>query len=305
MIEQNCESLPEALITVVDSTLTALSGGADSVRAGESEKMSKSRTGIAAEVAETLKGIQSCRDLQTWKLADGSIGSIADGNSVAELLTCLETRVAAYTGAISGSPGIGDQLKILGMLLPRWADDLISRGNGVLRGLSFVQAELGSRSTELQVVQRKLRRILEMNENMRARVETIREIFNTRQAELRPAEKMHAEKLRERRKGVIMLRRRLEELSAATRARTNEDRARRRNSEAAGRTGRGGAIGRLSMSPLAARRGSMDRSAVEIPGNDMTWTRLQRIKETLAQHTAGINMATERTAALWQQFGSM
>jgi hypothetical protein len=299
--DQNYEVLPEKLIRT-----SAVSPVGEGI-CGDDNAISfrRARTGVAAEVATTLEGIQNSRDLQTWTLGEGSIGAVGDAKSITDLLVCLETRVAAYTGAIAGTPGVGDQLKTLGMLLPRWADELISRGNGVLRGLSMIQAELGSRTTESQAVQRKLRRVLEMNENLSARVSTIREIINTRQAALNPAEKIRANKLRERRKNVIVLRRRIEELSAAVRARRNDDLSHRRKSEVAGTSGLDLAIGRLSMSPLATRRGSVGQGGMRAAEYDISWTRLQHIKEALAQHTSDINLATERTSALWQQFSSL
>jgi hypothetical protein len=303
---QNYEGLPEKLITVAESSSSALSPGMDAIREDDvAISFHRARTGVAAEVATMLKGVKTSRELQTWKIGEGSMGSVGNTKSITDLLVCLETRVAAYTGAIAGSPGVGDQLKTLGMLLPRWADELILRGHGVLRGLSAIKAELGSRTTESQALQRKLRRVLDMNENLRARVATIREIINARQAALSPAEKIRADKLRERRKKVLLLRRRIEELSAAVGARRNDDLLQRRKSEAVGSMGLNNAIGRLSMSPLATRRGSVGQVGMHAAENDVSWTRLQHIKETLAQHTSDINLATERTAALWQQFASM
>jgi hypothetical protein len=293
--------------------------GADGCAA--SAPTGRGQGGVARDVADALAAVQSGRDVQTWAVGAGSVGSVRDASSISDVLTCLETRVAAYTGADGGLAGVGDRLKSLGVLIPAWADEVSARSRGADRGIALVRGEFEARWTESDSLAVKLRRAAEMNENLRRRVNTLRQIHDARQSALSHAEVARHARLRERRRNVVAMRRKIEEISAAVRARaaaaTDEAASTPRlpDGNAMRSPARRNAIGSLSGSPLLSRRASCaygtgtghsgDRGGLSRDGGGLGAAQLQRVKEELVQQSASILAATERSQALWEKFATV
>lgn len=277
--------------------------------------------GSGLEVVETLQAVREARNVESWALGTGSIGSVADASSVSDVLTCLESRVMAYTGDDeSGRRGVGDELKTLGLVLPKWAGEVLSRAGRADGGMALVSGELEKRVTESEALAVKLRRVQEMNQNLRDRVDCLREIHSSRQSVLSNAEVARFAKLKKRRLHVAAMRRKIDEVSSAVSALTTaagDAAARQRLSDVgAMRTpGIDNSIGQLSISPLMNRRMSSPyrpaysegrrRGSTGVEQGDLSGAQLLRIKETLAEQSKNIHVATEKTNLLWQKFGSV
>jgi hypothetical protein len=313
MDDHHDDGLPEKLV----ATQTCVDQVVDDVPTSLDLRMDRRarrlvRNSVAAEIADTLSDIKALRDVQTWAVGAGSVGCVADALSVTDVLSCVEARVAAYTGSEGDGPsGVGDLLKVLGVLVPKWAEKVEQRAAAAGGGVDVVVRAYESLVSDAVGLSVKLRRAVEMNENLHARVNTIREILDARQSALTPAEKARRDKLKERRRRAAVTRRRLEELSAAVRV-ISSDAASRPYSGAMMPSGIA-SMGSRPMSndgggQLMRRRssiGSGGRVISSMGSSEITGVQLQRVKELLAQHSNSIADATERTTKLWQQFSAI
>lgn len=306
----------------VDGPMTALTGatqpGSNSDLDERTSKGRKNRRGVELDVTDALAAVRSRRDVKTWALGAGSVGSVREATSITDVLEFVENRVVAYTGGDNGTLGVCDLLKSLGVLVPKWADDVSRRARGANQGIALVKGESVARATEADALQVKLRRAVELNENLRARIDTLRQIHESRRSALSPAEVARHAKLKERRRFVAAMQRKIGEVSAAVRAASAKTEAASGRRYSASGSGMDNAIGSLSASPLTRRRastsvygsgGRMGRGAGSGgQGNgfgELTAAQLHRIKETLAQQSASILVATERAQALWEKFASV
>lgn len=268
------------------------------------------------EVMEAMQDMRMLDERQGWNVADGTLTSLNNANSISSVLSYLETRIAAYTGSKLQS-GVGDIVKSSAALIVDWTTDLEKQSRSNIRCAKVVQDEFQSADISSNVLRRKLDRAAELNENLRDRIEVLREIVESG-AGLSAAERERQLRLKEKKRRMLTLRKRLSELEAAVEAMkklSEETRSRRALSTMTpGRYSTGNQNGwtggnpawRSSGSPwrTSGHRGWEDWGATEEPislAND----ELKKIKNALENHGTEITECQEAGKALWDKLSVM
>lgn len=280
-----------------------------------SVRILKSRSEVASEIADALEFVQSERNVNSWSVGRGSLGVVGKRDSMGNAIECMETRLAALTGTDEGQYGVGDYLKCIGHLVPRWINEIHRRAVSLERAMDTIDRLYHTKTTESSSLAIKLHRARDLNENLHARVSTIRRILRTKQSSLSPQEKERYLKLKEKKRRLAFLQRRVEEITSAVRAAARDAQGNSATSTWSQSPQTANVIGRLSGSPFSRRRGSSlvhENSPVspyaksgKPVDSGLTLLDLQDIKESLSQHSSSIQRATEKLGKLWELFAVM
>lgn len=259
------------------------------------------------EVMEAMQELRAVDERQGWNVADGTLTTLNEAEAVAPILAYLETRVTAYVGS-STHQGVGDTIKSLSSLVANWSGDLEKLSRANLRCMNVVRDEFHASSVMENSLRRKVKRATELNENLRDRIAVVRTLLETGSG-LSEAERERSTRLKEKKRRVVALRKRLEELTVAVKAVDAPKRNERQNGVQETMTParysqkRWSTSGAFSQSsPLERRREDWIKADERI---DIGPVELRKIREALETHSKEIAEGTDMCASLWQQLSSM
>lgn len=269
------------------------------------------------EVIEAMKDLRLLDERQGWNVSEGTLTTLSNAKSVTAVLSYLETRIAAYTGSELQS-GVGDAVKSSAALIDDWVVELEKKSRANSRCTNVVQDEFHAGSISSNMLKRKLDRAAEMNENLRDRIEVLREIVESGVG-LSAAERERQIRLKEKKRRIFTLRKRLAELEAAVKAikkRGEETRSRRGLSTMTpGRIASTGSNGWSKGNPAWRSSGSPWRTSSSERAHDdwrasdqpisLAHEDLKKIKDGLEIHGAEITNCQEAGKALWDKLSVM
>lgn len=277
------------------------------------------------EMMELLHLIQSLQGTHGGRVAPGTLGTVSNIKTYVPVLEYLEKRVEVFTGGSEG-PGIGDSFRTLADVLHHWSVDLQNRVCSHVDGVEDLQTELADVERSENNLRRKL---MQVEEGNLALVERIRKMMKQIQqgtSELGSAERERYNKLKDKRRHLAGLKRRVDELQGAVQARktmiSSTQTENRLSTPARGLQSPYGTPGRTRMvpSPLSSSRRSKRWSASpswrsrdsplsqrrlesspQSEHPDFTPSELKQIKEALEKQSADIGEAMDKSSKLWQR----
>lgn len=264
---------------------------------------------IGREVMGALREIREIDESQNLGVAEGTLTSISQASSVSALLDYMEKRAAICVGSDVQS-GVGDVVANAAKLVREWLELLepLSRAN--IRRANVVEDEFNTVKMKENNLRRKVERANELNENLRDRIQVLREIIESGTG-LSAAERERKLRLKERKRRIITLRKRLCELSEAVNVYKKEESGRfkresipatpDRNSASKYSNGWSGSAQAWKTSPLERRREEWTAADQKITLNK---NELEKVKKILEVQSRDITQCHEISKSLWQKLNS-
>lgn len=277
------------------------------------------------EVMELLHLIQTLQGTHGGRVTPGTVGKVANVKAYAPVLEYLENRLEVFTGGPDG-PGIGDSFKSLADVLHQWSTDLQARAGSQVDSSENLQTDLSDVESSEHNLRRKLLQVEGKNLALGERIRDMMKKIQQGDSELSTAEFERHSRLKEKKRRVLALKKRLPELESAIQARkrtlSQEQVGDRQSTPGRGAQSPYGTPGRGRgiQSPVSASRRSKRWSASpswrnkdsplsqrrpewspQSEGIDLTRKELEQIKEALEKHSTEIGNAMELSTKLWQR----
>lgn len=269
------------------------------------------------EMLELLHAVHTVQGEHGGRVVPGTLGKAEEAFSATAKLHHLEKRVMAFTGGEDG-PGIGDNLKALADVLNEWSDKLLNRAAYDSNTSAELQNVLAEIERSRHTLQRKISRVMASNVTLGRRVLETVNMIQRGSSQLSVAELDRFKMLKNKKRRVVDIRNRLEELKSAVEARKKSlrnqampdtyaspsRRSLRSPVSGAQRSNRWTASPswRDRESPVAKRRTEWSPQAERV---DLTQKELAEIKKTLQKHSTEISAAMDVSSSLWKKLSAV
>lgn len=265
-------------------------------------------TNFGKSTQHLVENLRRIEEKVGGKVANGALGKMNQVQEFEPVLEELERRVELYTGS-GESSGLCALLGEIANTVIQWGSALRDRATQVGDGSSSLSDEVHKLAASEREVQRKVSQVDELGTLLAERIKKLQQLMSESGDQLTQAEITRLEKLRERKRRVLFLKGRVEELAAAVNSFKHESGEHGRSSLGASYRSesspwRGAGYNaptdacsrrRESDGPLARKRSEWsDKSQLTtLPAKDM-----QRIREALEKHSSEIEEATNLDMAL-------
>lgn len=254
-----------------------------------------------------LESVQSTEDRIGGKVGKGTLGVVNQLSEFEPVLEELERRVEVYTGSGETS-GLSARLGEIANTIIQWGSALSDRAVEVGDECVTLADDVHKLIASEQEVQRKVSRVNELGILLEERIKTLKELINDSDSSLSPVELARRDELRERKRRVLFLKGRTEELAATVSAFRRERDETRSSYETPDRSlfspergsGRRATTDAFPMrhesgGPLSRKRAGWSRQSLStsLPAKDV-----DRIREALEKHSCEIEKATNLDMSL-------
>lgn len=261
---------------------------------------------------QLLRNLRSVEEKVGGRVAHGAFGKVNEVDEFEPVLEELERRVEIYTGS-GESSGLCATLGELANTVIQWGSALRERVTQVGDGSLSLSDQVHKLAASERQVQRKVAQIDELGTLLAERIKKLQLFVNESGEQLTPVEIARLEKLRERKRRVLFLKGRVEELAKAVKVFESDIGGHGRSSSGTSdglqsspwRSAEHSATfnvfsrRRESDGPLARKRPEWTAQSqlTSLPAKDM-----QRIREALEKHSSEIEEATNLDMALRKRF---